>query len=389
MSNILAFGDSPKLASGYGVVNRNILYHLAKQGHTVHQIAWGQQTPTEKLGDVEFYIHPPWFRDPLSLNTVLYHLNLKDYNFDYLFTSNDFFVWRNLLPHLSKPITKVSYSIVDGPFCADSYKDIIENIDIPVVATNYALDQVKPINDKVLKIPHGVDTSKFFIKDIQSCKDKLNIGNRFVIGSVNRNNWRKNYPALIYAFSEVKKFIADAVLLLVCDPSDDGGIDIQRYARLFDLDVSNDINHVYDILIHPDYINFTQSLSANTLVDAYNAMDCFVTASMGEGFGLTTLEAMSCGVPIIAPNNSCFKEVIGEGGLLYDSAKYSNNSPALIHGTFKETSYFLEVPDPFELANKIYYLSNIDRTTISHAAREQAEKFDWKNILKKWDYIFK
>ncbi len=47
------------------------------------------------------------------------------------------------------------------------------------------------------------------------------------------------------------------------------------------------------------------------------AMAC-ITPSMYEGFGLTPLEAMACGTPVIAANSSSFPEVIGGAGMLVE-----------------------------------------------------------------------
>lgn len=50
----------------------------------------------------------------------------------------------------------------------------------------------------------------------------------------------------------------------------------------------------------------------------YNLADLYVYPSLYEGFGLSPLEAMACGTPVIAANRSSLPEVVGPGGLLVD-----------------------------------------------------------------------
>lgn len=50
------------------------------------------------------------------------------------------------------------------------------------------------------------------------------------------------------------------------------------------------------------------------------ALAC-VTPSMYEGFGLTPLEGMACGTPVIAANASSFPEVIGDAGMLVEPTR--------------------------------------------------------------------
>ena len=44
----------------------------------------------------------------------------------------------------------------------------------------------------------------------------------------------------------------------------------------------------------------------------------FLFPSLYEGFGLPALEAMACGIPVIASNRSSLPEVVGEGGILVE-----------------------------------------------------------------------
>jgi glycosyltransferase involved in cell wall biosynthesis len=55
-----------------------------------------------------------------------------------------------------------------------------------------------------------------------------------------------------------------------------------------------------------------------TLVQIYNAADVLVSPSLSEGFGITILEAMACGTPVITSNVTSLPEVVGNGGILVD-----------------------------------------------------------------------
>lgn len=54
------------------------------------------------------------------------------------------------------------------------------------------------------------------------------------------------------------------------------------------------------------------------LPDLYGGADAFVFPSLYEGFGLPPLEAMACGVPVLAANVTSLPEVIGNAGVLFD-----------------------------------------------------------------------
>lgn len=66
--------------------------------------------------------------------------------------------------------------------------------------------------------------------------------------------------------------------------------------------------------------SFAGFLRGDELVAAYRAADVFLFPSTTETFGLVALEAMACGVPVIAANTGGVLDIIsdGENGLLFD-----------------------------------------------------------------------
>lgn len=54
------------------------------------------------------------------------------------------------------------------------------------------------------------------------------------------------------------------------------------------------------------------------LINLYNAADLLLAPSLYEGFGLTILEAMACGLPVITSNVSALPEVVADAAIMVD-----------------------------------------------------------------------
>ena len=69
---------------------------------------------------------------------------------------------------------------------------------------------------------------------------------------------------------------------------------------------------------------------ADELLSLYRGARVLVHPSLHEGFGLTVLEAMACGAPVIASDRASLPEVIGGAGLLVDPLDVDHLADAIV-----------------------------------------------------------
>lgn len=76
-------------------------------------------------------------------------------------------------------------------------------------------------------------------------------------------------------------------------------------------------------------LRIVPSQDLKSLVQLLRNSSAFVHLSKYEGFGLSVLEAMSAGVPVIAANKSSYPEILGDGALLVDPDKIEGAARAM------------------------------------------------------------
>ncbi len=128
---------------------------------------------------------------------------------------------------------------------------------------------------------------------------------RFVLG-LGTLQPRKNFGGLIEAFGCLlaqhgdEPEVADAHLVIA------GGKG-WMYEALLELPERLGLN---------DRVHFPGFVDDKDLPALYNLASVFAFPSWYEGFGIPILEAMACGTPVVAADNSSLPEVVGEAGLL-------------------------------------------------------------------------
>jgi glycosyltransferase involved in cell wall biosynthesis len=118
---------------------------------------------------------------------------------------------------------------------------------------------------------------------------------------------RKNVPLLLEAFALARPRLTERVQLVIAGAahSDNPAVFPPLEPVIHRLGIESDVV-------------LTGRVSEADKIALYQGADLYVTPSCYEGFGLTALEAMACGVPTIAANRTSFPEVVGDGGLLVE-----------------------------------------------------------------------
>lgn len=116
-------------------------------------------------------------------------------------------------------------------------------------------------------------------------------------------------------------------------------------------------------------IKYVGTVSYDQLEKAYQYADIFVLTSLSEGMPSVILEAMGCGLPVIASDVGGNNELVEEG----------------VNG------YLIKGDDIETLARQLAKLIDDEglRRRMGQAGREKALKYDWGNIMKKYNELYR
>jgi len=192
-----------------------------------------------------------------------------------------------------------------------------------VVETEAVADRFRRLGSfahKVVKIPGAIDVAAFVPRrSREAVRAELGLqGIDFVIGTVGRTDRDKNVGALLECLARLRACQPGLVGLIVgADgrPGSTAGLDaLKRQAHNLGLDSA---------VIFTGY--------RKDVADLMNVMDIFVSTAIAEPFGLTYLEAMAVGKPIVAVRSGGTPEVVPHGtcGLLVQSGDINEMTEAI------------------------------------------------------------
>lgn len=186
-------------------------------------------------------------------------------------------------------------------------------------------------------VPLGVDLDIYKPGDREEALKWIglpeNVCKGFIVGNVNRNQPRKRLDLTIKYFAEWvhERGIDDAYLYLHVAPTGDIGYDINNLVAYHGL--------------HGRVVNADPGVwhgaSEETLAKTYRIFDCQVSTSVGEGWGLTTMEGMACGVPQIFPKWSALGEWAALAGMACPCEEVASLNKVNVMGGLVDKSWFI------------------------------------------------
>jgi glycosyltransferase involved in cell wall biosynthesis len=382
---ILWMSSSPTAPTGFGNVTRYVCAGLADYGHQVSILGWQTRGP-ERWHKCTLY--------PIRRNFESDGLGGFDVNILLEYLSRlrpDVFVMQtdvSWLPYFHHPIIAnfvrtagiawALYYPIDGDRgenrLPEDWINLLKTIDIPIAMSRYGAQVSQANGVGAACIPLGVDSRVFHPpQSKERAKQALGYDGRFVILSDARNQPHKQLPRTLEIFRRFAADKDDVLLHLHCDPEDPlTRSPVYCYdlrSEIAELDLTSKVRITAGM-------SMSGGLSLAELAKLYQAADVHLLASLGEGFGLPTLQAAATGVVPMAPDYSANSELVREHGEAIRVHHFWADQ-------FGVRRAFIDMDDATSHLEQLYQ----DRSRLAAKAQAAycfAKGYDWQHVVSRW-----
>lgn len=232
-----------------------------------------------------------------------------------------------------------------------AFRFMLSQADSVAAISNYLLNTAKDYGYKgyLEVIPNGVDFQNTQNTDFTNYKQ--NTKPKTII-TTSRLVYKNGIDILIKAVAKVKEKIPDVKCLILGDGSEEKSLK----SLAMQLNVSGNIE-------------FLGNIDQEKIPEYLAGADVFVRPSRSEGLGISFLEAMAVGLPVITPPVGGIPDFLKDG----------------------ETGLFCKGEDYKDLAEKILVLfrdESLARKIVENGRKIIEEKFLWNGISKKYENLF-
>tara|TARA_Y100000034_G_scaffold76378_1_gene91732 strand:- start:1913 stop:3079 length:1167 start_codon:yes stop_codon:yes gene_type:complete len=338
-----------------------------------------QPMKTEEWGD-DLIIYPvDGYGNPDMVRSVL-----RTHRPDLLFFMTDprFWEWLWAMDNeIRVHVPMVYYHVWDNKPYPLYNKRHYESNDVIATISKLTDEVVKAVAPDIQSVylPHAVN-GEIFCKlpksEVDRMRQESNIpDNKMVFFWNNRNARRKQSGTLIFWFKEFLDKVGHdkATLLMHTEPRDPNGQDLGA--------IINDLNlHDGQVMIS------TQKVAPEHLALIYNMVDCTINISDAEGFGLATLESLSCETPIIVNMTGGLQEQVTDGenwfGIGIEPASQavigSQNVPYIFEDRINKDEFI-------NALMTMYNMSEEERAELGQMGKAHVEKnYNFDDFGKNW-----
>jgi glycosyltransferase involved in cell wall biosynthesis len=291
----------------------------------------------------------------------------------YFMTDPRFYEWLwRMEDEIRANIPMVYYHVWDNKPIPVFNKNFYDSTDAIVTISKITSECVQGTSPEVEEIyqPHAVDPNIFRKRDssedlakIANIRSSTNMMNKTLFFWNNRNARRKQSGSLIFWFKEFLDKVGHdkAGLIVHTEVRDPHGQPLDYLVSQLGLDKGQ--------------VWFSKSkVSAEDLSLMYNAADCVVNIADAEGFGLSSLEALSCETLVINTMTGGLQEQVFDGeqyfGVGIDPASRAVIGSQAVPFIYEDRLAAKDVISAFE---KIHNMSDKEKEEIGKKARHHVE----------------
>ena len=388
---ILTLSDNPLAPSGVATQTKYMIEGLLKTGR-YQFISLGGAIKHQDYRPIKFdswgddwTIYPvDDYGDPSAIRSFI---RTEKPDILWFMTDPRFWVWLWEMENEIRPIIPMVYYHVWDNYPYPTFnKKFYDSTDVIATISKVTDDIVRTLSPEVevRRVPHTVNTEIFKklssdeTSSIWPAHMKDQHDDKFNVFWNNRNARRKQSGTLMFWFKEFLDIVGHdkARLIMHTEPKDPNGQDLE--AILGELQLTNG-----EILLS------TVKLQPEELAKLYNIADCTVNISDAEGFGLATLESLSCETPIIVTMTGGLQEQVTDGESWFGvgiepvskSIIGSQNVPFIYEDRINKQDFI-------DALIQIYEMSKEDRLALGQSGRSHVmENYSMENYVELWDNI--
>jgi glycosyltransferase involved in cell wall biosynthesis len=347
----------PKWIGGTEIATEYMAEHLAKRGHDVHIITSLDDDMVKKSFEKGFHIQRIPVIQIRTVGLIFFWVDIyraiKKIDPDLVHAQSLIFAIPALI---SKKLLKIPYVFwgqgldiyLRNWFMKMVSRTIIKNADSAIALTKNMKMVLQAIYHRdIAVVPNGIDINDYRDRpDEQECETPEK---RILF--VGRLNPVKGVHYLLRAMKIVREVLPEAKLIIVGEGEERKNLEC----------LTNDLGL-------NECVDFVGRTPHEKIPDYLYQADIFVLPSLSEGFGIVILEAMACGLPIVATRVGGVPDIVEDG----------------VNG------YLVESGDFQEMAKKIIFILENQplKLLISKNNRIKVQEYDWKNVVNQLEQIY-